>query len=62
MNAHVYAYLQNLTWEVMGAVPRNHTRLQAARAILGAVKQYPEHHRQFIANATMSALGYGGGI
>ena len=62
MNAHVYAYLQNLTWDVMRAVPRNHTRQQAVAAILDAVKVYPAHHRQFIASATMSSLGYGGGI
>jgi hypothetical protein len=62
MNAHLYAYLQHQCWNVMKAVPWDHTRRQAVVAILEAVKAYPQQHRAFIADSTMAKLGYGGGI
>jgi hypothetical protein len=62
MNAHFYAYLKNLSWEVLGAAAGLDTRAAQRAAVIAAVQQFPTQHRSFIADCAWSGLGYGGGI
>lgn len=61
MNAHLYAYLKQQAISVMRGT-FHMTRDEQRAHIIGAVRQFPEHNRRFIASCAWSMLGYGGGF